>query len=49
MGNHNIYIPDRYERLIEEKRQGDESIGQCAKRLLLASLDEELTRKTQVI
>ena len=49
MGNHNIYLPEKYEQLIVTKKKGDESIGQTAKRLLLASLDAELTTLTQEI
>lgn len=35
MANHNLYIPEKYEKLLEEKRIETESLGQCAKRLLL--------------
>lgn len=49
MANHNIYLPDKYEQLIREKLKEGESVGQCAKRLLMASLDEELTARTNEI
>jgi hypothetical protein len=41
MPNYNIYIPNAYEEKLKSLAQNDESIGQCAKRLLLTLLDSD--------
>lgn len=42
MPNINISLPQRYAEALETKRLQDESLGVCAKRLLLALLDGEI-------
>ncbi|QHU99589.1 hypothetical protein [Synechocystis sp. CACIAM 05] len=41
VGNWNVYIPQKYEELLEKRAQDDESVGQCIKRLVLELLDAE--------